>query len=576
MSDNRSAVVLSDGSRAWAIHTIRPPCELPITLKSALDSGTYADAVDQSTIAKSEPTLEPGLVTDDMFEYFVSGAFAGILHVKRRDDGYTASLSKTLMPAVLSDSAVKNGIMPPDGVSALPKTLEAVVPVRLRYWESVGEEALARRNALVESGLFSSNNVIKVVDGALRLCTQKLFLYVPDDTSDTEENVADVIIRVAAQYDGFDVVAPFGAGDAWFDAFVASANKSDTLLVLSADDENVIDAVCEGVLWAVPSAPWIIEHTDTSPARQVLAGVGRVFKVSSVPDSIFAASFDLASHNKVSWLDEELPDRKAVWSTAYVNDLPDSAFLYIATGGEKDSENKTRPRSLRYFPVRDKNGKLDLPHLRNALARIPQAKIPQAAKDRARAEAERLLEQAKKSDTVVLKPFAGYADFDACVQAQLDAGKDTESAKKICGALQAEYKSKQHDVRIIHKAEQEATGEERFVLGIVLEPEVKDSQGDIYSAEEIRKACHCYMEHYRGLGLMHKEDASGKMTILECYIAPCDFTVDNETVTKGTWLLANRVNDDAVWTDIQEQKLTAWSIGGSAIRQPEDSEATNE
>ena len=83
---------------------------------------------------------------------------------------------------------------------------------------------------------------------------------------------------------------------------------------------------------------------------------------------------------------------KAVWSTAVVNDLPDSSFLYIAPGGRKDADGKTVPRSLRYFPVKDAEGKVDLPHVRNALARIPQANIPQAAKDAATAAARKLLE----------------------------------------------------------------------------------------------------------------------------------------------------------------------------------------
>jgi HK97 family phage prohead protease len=56
-----------------------------------------------------------------------------------------------------------------------------------------------------------------------------------------------------------------------------------------------------------------------------------------------------------------------------VNDLPDSAFLYIAPGGAKDGSGKTMPRSLRYFPVRDANGAVDEAHVANALARIPQA-----------------------------------------------------------------------------------------------------------------------------------------------------------------------------------------------------------
>ena len=66
----------------------------------------------------------------------------------------------------------------------------------------------------------------------------------------------------------------------------------------------------------------------------------------------------------------------AVWTTAMMNDLPDSAFLYIAPGGEKDDGGKTQPRALRYFPYRGTDGKIDLPHLRNALARIPQSKLP--------------------------------------------------------------------------------------------------------------------------------------------------------------------------------------------------------
>ena len=42
-----------------------------------------------------------------------------------------------------------------------------------------------------------------------------------------------------------------------------------------------------------------------------------------------------------------MDDTKATWTTAFVNDLPDSSFLYIEPGGEKDEEGKTKPRSLR-------------------------------------------------------------------------------------------------------------------------------------------------------------------------------------------------------------------------------------
>ncbi len=81
----------------------------------------------------------------------------------------------------------------------------------------------------------------------------------------------------------------------------------------------------------------------------------------------------------------------AEWTTAYINDLPDSAFLYIEPGGKKDEDGKTVPRTLRHFPYKDASGAIDLPHLRNAIARIPQSSLPQSVKDRVQAKARRIL-----------------------------------------------------------------------------------------------------------------------------------------------------------------------------------------
>jgi phage I-like protein len=87
----------------------------------------------------------------------------------------------------------------------------------------------------------------------------------------------------------------------------------------------------------------------------------------------------------------------AQWTTAYINDLADSAFLHVESGGKKDSEGKTVPRSLRHFPYKDASGKIDLPHLRNAIARIPQAKIEGLDADALQKKAQRLLKQAQPS-----------------------------------------------------------------------------------------------------------------------------------------------------------------------------------
>lgn len=70
----------------------------------------------------------------------------------------------------------------------------------------------------------------------------------------------------------------------------------------------------------------------------------------------------------------------ATWTTAYINNLPDSAFAYIEEGGQKDDEGKTTPRSLRHFPYKDESGKIDADHVRDALGRIPQSSLSAADK----------------------------------------------------------------------------------------------------------------------------------------------------------------------------------------------------
>lgn len=72
-----------------------------------------------------------------------------------------------------------------------------------------------------------------------------------------------------------------------------------------------------------------------------------------------------------------------LWSDEFVNNLPDSSFAYISSGGHKDSEGKTTPRSLRHLPYKDASGKPDKPHVQDALARLDQTQIPASAKEEA-------------------------------------------------------------------------------------------------------------------------------------------------------------------------------------------------
>jgi hypothetical protein len=127
---------------------------------------------------------------------------------------------------------------------------------------------------------------------------------------------------------------------------------------------------------------------------------------------------------------------KATWSTAKVNDFPDSSFLYVESGGEKDAEGKTTPRSLRHFPVKDADGKPDPAHLRNALARAGQAKdksgkpLSDAIVKRVQTKARELLKKATKEtgfwQSVVrrAKERAGLVESDKVVDSPFFVWKD--------------------------------------------------------------------------------------------------------------------------------------------------------
>jgi hypothetical protein len=108
-------------------------------------------------------------------------------------------------------------------------------------------------------------------------------------------------------------------------------------------------------------------------------------------------------------------------------------------------------------------------------------------------------------------------------------------------------------------------GEElRLVTGIVLEPETEDGQGDIYSADEIRKTAHQFMADYRGQGngWMHQTYGHKDLHIVESYIAPVDFEANGQKVKKGTWLMSTLVLSDEIWKNVKEGKITGYSIRG--------------
>ncbi len=212
---------------------------------------------------------------------------------------------------------------------------------------------------------------------------------------------------------------------------------------------------------------------------------------------------------------------------------------------------------LLYRPGKPLNifvGKLDVPHLEDAIGRIPQNTVEGLtadAKGKLQERARRLLEEAQRAVEKSNTPADDHA-----------ASPTVESTTRAAPPRLL-------TVALEKRIPLLKTGDERYVLGIVLEPEVVDAQDDIYSAAEIREAAHRFMEEYRNIGLMHRGLVNGRVKILESYLAPTPFALEGAQVRKGTWLLAMRVLDDDLWSQVKSGELTGLSMGGSAARLPE-------
>lgn len=120
-----------------------------------------------------------------------------------------------------------------------------------------------------------------------------------------------------------------------------------------------------------------------------------------------------------------------------------------------------------------------------------------------------------------------------------------------------------------------ADDEKRLVYGIVVEPMTDvtddgDAHGDRMTAEEIEKSAHGFMIKSQNMKLGHEGNAISS-DVVESYIAPVDFTMGEQEIKKGTWVLVTKVNHEGVWKAIKKGIITGYSPGGFGIREDYDS-----
>lgn len=101
-----------------------------------------------------------------------------------------------------------------------------------------------------------------------------------------------------------------------------------------------------------------------------------------------------------------------------------------------------------------------------------------------------------------------------------------------------------------------------YITGIVYEALVEDSHGNFMTEEEIRKAAYWFAKNGDKVDLQHSFEAVEGVSVVETYIAPCDMTVGETVVLKGTWLMTAEVENADVWEKVQKGEVTGFSMGG--------------
>lgn len=112
-----------------------------------------------------------------------------------------------------------------------------------------------------------------------------------------------------------------------------------------------------------------------------------------------------------------------------------------------------------------------------------------------------------------------------------------------------------------------ADDSQRLAMGIVLEPETVDAQGDIISEDTIRESAHNFLAKYNQktkLGLQHELMKPDGVELVESWLAPVDMEINNRPIKKGTWLMTMRILNDALWLAIKSGQIGGFSIGGVA------------
>ena len=115
-------------------------------------------------------------------------------------------------------------------------------------------------------------------------------------------------------------------------------------------------------------------------------------------------SLKTADSDELKEKKEGTETEKVEWTTEYINTLPNASFAIVEPAY---LDGTTKDKNARHLPFKDEDGKIDLPHYRNALARVNQIKpitksiTTKELRSKAKVELEKhrkVLEEKKKEE----------------------------------------------------------------------------------------------------------------------------------------------------------------------------------
>lgn len=132
-----------------------------------------------------------------------------------------------------------------------------------------------------------------------------------------------------------------------------------------------------------------------------------------------------------------------------------------------------------------------------------------------------------------------YQAFKSMLFKQMEEDKVAEVEKSI--------EAKEESSTVIEKFK----GAEQVSVEIVYEPNVLDAHGEWMSEETISKACENFNKNLKTgnakPNLFHVKNETEKLEILRTYILPCEATIGETLVKKGTWIAEMKWHDDKLW-----------------------------